>query len=248
MTRVHVLEHFPNPGEYRDRRIRRDRWYELKTSYMPQGVLIDIAVPALDPEGNKLRDKFVDARGAPFPVEGYDLVFVHQTDMDAYVDEAADKAISVVCYGGGGESLDIGRIDSLVIDFLPLRYLESNIRPFFDKVVADAGVTLDALNTLIGFNPALESKLEVLHMCLTREGALRLLNGDFSRELDSERRKFWHTPLAALDPSSVTDRQPGHQPRTVNSVVKALSQIDDCFSEEYLKMLSLLERSLLADD
>lgn len=247
MIKVRVLEHFP--VEYHDRKVRKERWLQTKSSYETQGVFIDMPEPLLDMEGQKVDDKLLGIDGKPFTVEGYELIFVHHSDRDRYVDDAVNRAIPVVCYGAGGERLDIGRIGSMVIDFLPLTYLESNIKQFFDKVALDQGVTADAFNTLIGFAPDLEARLELLHLCLTPEGAKTVINGEFSSELNSERMKFWTVKLSSLCPTVLTgDSATFCIDLTVKELVDKLGRANDGFAEEYLTMLSLLQRCLLPSE
>jgi hypothetical protein len=247
MFSVLVLEHFPRPDEFQDRKVRRDRWFHLKASYEPIGLSIDIQEPALDVDGEKLGGRFSDKDGKLFPVEGYQLVFVHQSDNDGYVTEASSRMLPVICYGGAGEELEIGRLRSLIIDFLPLLYLESNINKFFDKVALDQEVTLEALNILIGFDPALEARLELLHMCLTAEGANHVKT-NFSSELEPERIKFWMASLVSLCPSLEMEvASAPYRNLTVKKLVEKMSLAGDCFSDEYLLMLDYLKKALLPE-
>lgn len=96
---------------------------------------------------------------------------------------------------------------------------------------------------LMGFNPPLEAKLELLHMCLTPEGAKKILNGEFPKELESEREKFWN-------------RQTSYQNWTVEQIVKALAgqpqenksiSFKHCFDASYRVAVEALRDALLPE-
>lgn len=246
MVKAQVLEFFPDPEKSPDRRIRKERWSRLKVVYEPLGVVIDIPEPLLDDEGQKVGNQMVGMDGQPFSFEGYDVVFIHQSDADRYLDEAALKSQPVVCYGGGTEHLQIGRIAKLIIDFLPLHLLEVNLKFFFDKVAHDQTITLESFHVLIGFDPGLEAKLTLLHICLTPEGAKQAFNGQFPQELKAEKARFWNETLRLLNPSLNLDDQRKHLgDLTVASTTERLGEIGDCFSDEYIATLAALRGALL---
>jgi hypothetical protein len=210
MVKAQVLEFFPDPEKSAGREVRKENWLRYKSIYEPRGVLIDIPEPLLDEEGEKAGGRLISKASVPFSFDGYEVVFVHQSDADRYVDEAATKNQPVVCYGAGGEQLQIGRISNLIIDFIPLPLLHSNLKSFFDRVALDQKVTLESFHLLIGFDPAIEARLALLHICLTPEGVKQALNGQFPSELKAEKAKFWNEMLKALNPSLIIGKENEH--------------------------------------
>lgn len=244
--KILVIEFFPDLENSLDRKLRKERWLLLKSLYEPQGISIDIPEPLLDSAGLKLNNRMVGADGKPFSSEGYDVVFVHQGDADRYIDEAVSKKKPVVCYSGGGDPLDIDRISRLIIDFLPLHILEANLKAFFDELALNQKITLESFHALVGFDPILEARLALLHICLTPEGAKQAFDGQFPSELKAEKAKYWGETLKSLNPRlTLADQYKYLGDLTIASTVERLSGISDCFSEEYIETLSALRGALL---
>lgn len=93
-------------------------------------------------------------------------------------------------------------------------------------------------------SPPLEAKLELLHRCLTPDGAITILDGGFPKVLESERQKFWQ------------DKVSGYENWTVEQIVKALAQrpdasksiaFTDCFDSTYRTALEALRDALLPE-
>lgn len=88
----------------------------------------------------------------------------------------------------------------------------------------------------------LEAKLELLHMCLTPEGSRKALKGEFPKELESERQKFWQNKVD------------GYDNWTIDQIVKALAgqpeknksiAFNDCFDPKYRGALEALRDALI---
>jgi hypothetical protein len=244
---IQVIEYFPKdvPG----RLIRKKRWVELKNDLQGKGINITIPTPRLDFEGRKENNVMVAEDGKPFSFEGYDITFIHKSDDDGYTYQAAldnNNIKPFVCYSADPTELRIDRLSSFIIDFLPFDLLEKNLRPFFERLSVDRQITQEALFKLIGFDPSLEARLELLHNCLTPEKAGEVLKGRFLATLNSEREKVWTTPLRSLNPHLRLDAEHTNlENLTVAELVEHLSKIADCFSDEYITSLLALRRALL---
>lgn len=105
--------------------------------------------------------------------------------------------------------------------------------------------------------PKLEAKLELLHACLTPEGAKNIFNNGFPKTLEKEKEKFWNKKLDELNPSlfkNGNNDTKKYKDWTVREVVKALSgdnttdkkiNLTDPFDSDYLSTLSLLRDALI---
>lgn len=118
----------------------------------------------------------------------------------------------------------------------------------------------------------LEAKLELLHMCLTPEGASKVLKGEFPVELQQEKEKFWRQQLVKLNAQLTRDEKYKGKPYVrsmstddelkgkntewnVEDLVRALAkqsssqdkviEFDSCFHPEYIIALSALRDTLL---
>lgn len=244
---IQVIEYFPE--EIPGRLVRKKRWVELKNDFQRKGINITIPTPRLDFEGRKENNVMVAEDGKPFSLEGYHLTFIHKSDDDGYTYQAALDNSSIkpfVCYSADPAELRIDRISSFIVDFLPFDVFEKNIKAFFERLSVDRQITLDAFYELIGFDPALEARLELLHMCLTPEKAAEVLKGRFPATLISEKEKVWTTTLRSLNPHLRLDAEHTNlENLTVAGLVERLSKIADCFSDEYITTLSALRRALL---
>lgn len=109
----------------------------------------------------------------------------------------------------------------------------------------------------------LEAKLELLHACLTPEGAKNIIDGGFPQILEKEKEKFWDKKLDELNPSLFNEgnndeeKYAAYKDWTVCEVVKALSgdKTPDkkkeyiYFSDQdYLLALSTLRDCLLTNE
>jgi hypothetical protein len=244
---IQVIEYFPEdlPG----RVIRKERWVELKKDLQGKGINITIPTPRLDSEGRKHNNVMAGEDGKPFSFEGYHLTFIHKSDDDGYTYQATLDESNIkpfVCYSAEPAELRIDRLSSLLIDFLPFDLFEKNITAFFERLIFDRHVTVEALYKLIGFDPSLEARLELLHMCLTPEKAGEVFKGKFPATLNSEKEKVWTTTLRSLNPNLRLDAKHTHlEDLTVAALSEHLSKIADCFSDEYIAALSALRRALL---
>jgi hypothetical protein len=133
-----------------------------------------------------------------------------------------------------------------------------------------------ALNELLNnphyIDPILEAKLELLHLCLTPEGAKEVIEDKFPDNLKTEKENFWNEKLSELNPNlfnqkkeneSVEEREISSKEEynkykdwSVEDLVKALSGdnttdkkiiFSDCFDSEYITALSALRDTLLSN-
>lgn len=145
---------------------------------------------------------------------------------------------------------------------------ETNIPTLAEFLSAVERGDNSACDILNGFDPVLEAKLELLHQCLTPEGAKKVLDGEFPENLKGVKEKFWNKNLLNLN-SKLSEKYNGQsfvykaiddteqeksKGWTVKDLVRALSgdkltekkiEFKNCFDPEYLSALSALRDCLL---
>jgi hypothetical protein len=195
---------------------------------------------------------------APVPklLKDYNLILVHESDDHGVTAEVEKRDKPFVRYGGRKDQVEAGRISKLVIDFLPISVLKANLTTFVKKLILDGAVSVDNLQTLIGFNPLLEAKLELLHMCLTPEGA-KDVDSKFPPELASYKDQIYKVSISNEDAEKAVRKilsMNDNDEITASHIVRVLStgasgnnEFSNCFSKEYMALLSALRDALLPE-
>lgn len=103
-------------------------------------------------------------------------------------------------------------------------------------------------------DPVLEAKLELLHACLTPEGAKNIVDSGFPQNLEKEKKLVELNPSLFSEENSNRDGYAVYKDWTVEEIVKALSgdistdkkiQFTHNFNTNYLTALSILRDCLL---
>jgi hypothetical protein len=225
--KVLVIEFFP--PEMQERIQRKEFWLRAQATYSQRGIEIMIPEQCLHNRTHERR----------FSFEGVDLVFVHESDNYGFSDQAAIERKPVVCYGGRTTQGDYSRVQELMIDFLPISVLMPNLNPFFDRLIVGGNVTVDAFYVLIGHDPHLEAVLELLHTCLTPDGA-KVARGVQNYHLIKNQ-------VESIKVSVTKDDGNGNQVTEEVPVIDYLKDLsaDEVFEDEYIKPLEKLRDELL---
>jgi hypothetical protein len=174
---------------------------------------------------------------APVPklLKDYNLILVHESDDHGVTAEVEKRDKPFVRYGGRKDQVEAGRISKLVIDFLPISVLKANLTTFVKKLILDGAVSVDNLQTLIGFNPLLEAKLELLHRLLVPPSNLdQFENND----------GLWTKLINLVDESKKSEIQAAWN--TFKNGFKTEYSAEP-FKGDYLKLLSDLRDALLPE-
>jgi len=212
MFKILVIESFTNRPE------RKKFWEEVMEALKDTSLSFDIREIASLPESHK----------------DYNLIFVHESDDHGITAELEERNKPFVRYGGRTDQVEAERISKLVIDFLPISVLKANLTTFVKKLILDGAVSVDNLQTLIGFNPLLEAKLELLHACLTPEGLKTVIWG-----------KDGEITITREGQEPFKGRIPDNRGKTEFEQLKEIT--DGPFGEQYIQALTRLRDALLPE-
>lgn len=170
--RALVIEYFDE--DELERRERRRFWEGLQKRW--EGTL-DIIL------SHQLQDMKLRARGEPFDLQAYDLLFIHFNDMNYstdhnYVDLAKSQEKPFVCYSGGATALEAPRLERCQIEEIPLAKLRTNIELFLEDVTKRETLCPESFYLLAGIDPRLEAALDLLYLFLPLDLELQMKDGD----------------------------------------------------------------------
>jgi hypothetical protein len=170
--------------EYLENKMRADRkqfWKGLEASFRND---IDIIRCPQKRHGYFLATE----NGEPFPLSGYDIIFIHESDQDYnrasdYLELAGKEGLPYVCYSDGAVSVIAPNLKKLQIQKMPLSLLKANIRTFFEKLKNTEKPSLDSFYSLVGLDLRLEAAIELLEIFLPLDIELQLHQVDKCRDI-----------------------------------------------------------------
>lgn len=242
MLKIFVIEFFPENSQQRQK--RREKWESLMAQYSAEAS-VQIAVPLLDNNGLKMNGKMLGLDGERFSIAEYDLIFIHESDSDNYLDAANNENIPFICYGQSSDKLEVDSIHKLQIQFIALPLLFENADSFFRQIVADQKLSLKAYHKLIGFDPVLEAKIVLLHACLLPESIYDLRLENFSEELQFAINELSKAPVKDIDDGMALPSNFSPVEQTVESLINDLIELQDNSSAKYVKLLLTLRKTIL---
>jgi hypothetical protein len=231
MIKILIIEIFP---ENSSERSRRKALWETLVKEFSSSLEFQFAEPFSAADGF-VEHELIDIHGTRIYTHEYNLVFVHQSDADYLLDGLIEVGTPFICYGAGGGSLGLDLIKQCQITFLPLDILESNIEIFFRHLSEKAQVTSQGLNIIVGYDPDLARKLEMLHHLATQNLAATVYGVKCPDEFIDLRNEVWTLPVVPADgtnpDNSISQLK---SPLTVEVLVGHLSKMENCFSDEYI--------------
>lgn len=166
-------------------------------------------------------------------IEQYDVLFFHGTDIDGNIDKLIehDTARWKIIYSGDPPTpINIDQ-EKKMIKLVSWEIIQANFGSFVKSVEQKRAsnpsyeITIGDIYVLIGYDPLLEAKLELLHMCLTPEGK-------------KKSKSQWDKVLTYYP-------EDGHA--QMKKLYDSIPEAGDCFAENYIMALEKLRNAILSE-